>query len=74
MEYVDEKAKFERKSHKGDITMDDTTKGKLSVNIREINKNLMRIAEEKLSTKELVKMEFDAIRALIDDCEKLAVK
>ena len=54
--------------------MDDTTKRKLSVNIREINKNLMRIAEEKLSTKELVKMEFDAIRALIDDCEKLADK
>lgn len=54
--------------------MDDTTKRKLSVNIRKINKNLMRIAEEKLSTKELVKMEFDAIRALIDDCEKLAVK
>lgn len=45
-----------------------------SANIREINKNLMRIAEEKLPTKELVKMEFDAIRALIDDCEKLAVK
>ena len=54
--------------------MDDKTKRKLSVNIREINKNLMRIAEEKLPTKELVKMEFDAIRALIDDCEKLAVK
>ena len=29
--------------------MDDTTKRKLSVNIREINKNLMRIAEEKFS-------------------------
>ena len=54
--------------------MDDTAKRKLSVNSREINKNLIRIAEEKLPTQELVKMEFDAIRALIDDCEKLAVK
>ena len=42
--------------------------------LEEAKVQLMRIAEEKLPTKELVKMEFDAIRALIDDCEKLAVK
>lgn len=44
------------------------------ISLQEQAEEIIRIAEEKLPTKELVKMEFDAIRALIDDCEKLAVK
>ena len=54
--------------------MNDATKRKINVNIKEINKNLNLIVEGKLPTDTLVKMEFDAIRDLIDDCEKLAVK
>lgn len=54
--------------------MNDATKRKINVNIKEINKNLKLIVEGKLPTDTLVKMEFDAIRDLIDDCEKLAVK
>lgn len=49
-------------------------KNKLNANIRAINRDLIEIAEEKLPTDELVKMQFEAIRALIDDCENLVTK
>lgn len=41
---------------------------------KEINENLSIILEGKLPTAELIKMEFDSIRTLIDYCEKLAVE
>lgn len=51
--------------------MTNNTKNKLNANIKAINRDLIEIAEGKLSTDELVKMQFEAIRTLIDDCEKL---
>ena len=42
--------------------------------MKEINENLRIILEGKLPTAELIKMEFDSIRHLIDYCEKLAVE
>ena len=42
--------------------------------MKAINENLRIILKGKLPTAELIKMEFDSIRTLIDYCEKLAVE
>ena len=42
--------------------------------MKAINENLRIILEGKLPTAELIKMEFDSIRLLIDYCEKPAVE
>ena len=54
--------------------MDEATKRKFNANIKAITENLTIIVEEQLPTDELIKMEFEAIRILINDCEKLALK
>lgn len=54
--------------------MDNNLKNKLNANIKAINRDLIEIAEGKLPTDELIKMQFKAIRALINDCEKLVTK
>lgn len=51
--------------------MNENTKKKFDANVKAINRDLAKIVEGKLSTDELVKMQFEAIRILIDDCEKL---
>lgn len=52
----------------------ENTKKKFDVNVNAINRDLAKIAEGKLPTDELVKMQFEAIRILIDDCEKLVIE
>ena len=54
--------------------MNKFDKNKFNANIKAINRDLTKIAEGKLPTDELVKMQFEAIRTLIDDCEKLALE
>lgn len=51
--------------------MDENTKKKMEANVKAINRDLTKIIEGKLPTDELVKMQFEAIRILVDDCEKL---
>lgn len=51
--------------------MDENAKKKLEANVKAINRDLAKIVEGKLPTDELVKMQFEAIRILVDDCEKL---
>ena len=54
--------------------MNNENKKKFDANIKAINRDLAKIAEGKLPTDELVKMQFEAIRILIDDCEKLVIE
>ena len=54
--------------------MNENTKKKFDANVKAINRDLTKIAEGKLPTDELVKMQFEAIRILIDDCEKLVTE
>ena len=54
--------------------MNELVKKELEKNMKAINENLKIILEGKLPTAELIKMEFDSIRTLIDYCEKLAVE
>lgn len=51
--------------------MKSENKKKFDVNIKAINRDLTEISEGKLQSDELTKMQFEAIRSLIDDCEKL---
>ena len=51
--------------------MDENTKKKMEANVKAINRDLAKIVEGKLPTDDLVKMQFEAIRILVDDCEKL---
>lgn len=51
--------------------MNQKNKKKFEANIKAINRDLTRISEGELTSCELVKMQFEAIRILIDDCEKL---
>lgn len=46
-------------------------KNKFNANIKTINRDLLEIAEGKLQKDELTKMQFEAIRSLIDDCENI---
>ena len=55
-------------------TMNENTKKKFDANVNAINRDLVKIVEGKLPTDELVKMQFEAIRILIDDCEKLVIE
>ena len=54
--------------------MNELVKKELEKNMKAINENLKIILEGKLPNAELIKMEFDGIRILIDYCEKLAVE
>ena len=54
--------------------MDEATKRKFNANIKAVNGDLIEILEERLPTDELIKLKFDGIRILIDDCERLALK
>ena len=52
--------------------MNELVKKELEKNVKAINENHRIILEGKLPNAELIKMEFDCIRILIDYCEKLA--
>ncbi len=54
--------------------MDEATKRKFNANIKAVNRDLIEILEERLSTDELIKLKFEGVRILIDDCERLALK
>lgn len=54
--------------------MDNNVKNKLNANIKAINRDLNEIAEGKLQKDELIKLQFKAIRSLIDDCERLVIE
>ena len=54
--------------------MNELVKKELEKNMKVINENLRIILESKFPNAELIKMEFDSIRILIDYCEKLAVE
>lgn len=54
--------------------MNELVKKELEKNMKAINENLIIILDGKLPTAELIKMEFDSIRTLIDYCEKLVVE
>lgn len=54
--------------------MNNETKKKLNANIKAINSDLIMIYEDKLPTNELVKMQFEAIKELISDCERLVLE
>lgn len=51
--------------------MNKFDKNKFNANIKGINRDLLEIAEGKLQKDELIKLQFKAIRSLIDDCERL---
>ena len=51
--------------------MNKFDKNKFNANIKAINRDLLEIAEVKLQKDELIKLQFKAIRSLIDDCERL---
>ena len=58
----------------GGITiMNNENKKKFDANIKAINRDLTGVSEGKLTSDELIKMQFEAIRSLIDDCEKLTI-
>ena len=54
--------------------MNELVKKELEKNMKVINENLRIILEGEFPNAELIKMEFDGIRILIDYCEKLAVE
>ena len=54
--------------------MDEATKRKFNANIKAVNGDLIEILEERFPTDELIKLKFEGIRILIDDCERLALK
>ena len=54
--------------------MDEATKRKFNANIKAVNRDLIEILEKRLPTDELIKLKFEGIRILIDDCQRLALK
>ena len=54
--------------------MDEATKRKFNANIKAVNGDLIGVLENPLPNEELIKLSFDAIRILIDECEKFALK
>lgn len=55
--------------------MDKETKRKFEANIKAINKDLARILElQQLTDEELIELQFDAIKILVDDCQHLVLK
>lgn len=53
--------------------MDEKVKKELIKNIDEINKNFQFILNGSLPTKEIIVLEFEGIKILINYCEKLAL-
>lgn len=53
--------------------MSEKVMKEMQKNIEEINKNFAFVLDG-LPTKEIVKLEFDGIRLLVDYCEQLALK
>lgn len=53
------------------LIMKNKNKKKFDANIKAINRDLIEISEGKLQSDELIKMQFEAIRNLIDDCENI---
>lgn len=51
--------------------MNKENKKKFDTNIKAINKDLTEILEGRLQSDELIKMQFKAVRSLVDDCERL---
>lgn len=51
--------------------MKSENKKNFDANIKAINRDLIEISEDKLTSDKLIKMQFKAIRSLIDDCERL---
>ena len=47
---------------------------KFNANIKAVNRDLIEILEKRLPTDELIKLKFEGIRILIDDCQRLALK
>lgn len=56
------------------VVMNELVKKELVKNVKAINNCLNYIVEEKLPTKELIKLEFESIRCLIDYSEKIAIE
>lgn len=54
--------------------MDKETKRKFEANIKAINNDLIRILELQLTDEELIELQFDAIKILVDDCQHLVLK
>ena len=54
--------------------MNELVKKKMGKNRKAINENFRIIMEDKLPTTELIKLEFESIRSLIDYSEKLALE
>ena len=54
--------------------MDEATKRKFNANIKAVNRDLIEILEKRLPTDELIKLKFEGIRILIDDCQRLTFK
>lgn len=54
--------------------MNELAKKEFEKNVKAINQNLDFVVKGKLPTNELIKMQFDSIRILIDYCEKLALE
>ena len=54
--------------------MNSETKKKLNANIKAVNRDLIMIYEDKLPTNELIKIQFEAIKELISDCERLVLE
>lgn len=53
--------------------MNELAKKEFEKNVKAINQNLDFVVKGQLPTSELIKMQFDSIRILIDYCEKLAL-
>ena len=56
------------------VVMNELVKKELVRNVKAINNNINDVIEEKVPTKELIKLEFEGIRCLIDYCEKIAIE
>lgn len=54
--------------------MNELAKKEFEKNVKAINQNLDFVVNAQLPTNELIKMQFDSIRILIDYCEKLALE
>lgn len=61
------------KRKNGGTIMNNENKKKFDANIKAINRDLTEIPEGKLTSDELIKIQFEAIRSLIDDCERLTI-
>lgn len=61
------------KRKNGGTIMNNENKKKFDANIKAINRDLTEISEGKLTSDELIKIQIEAIRSLIDDCERLTI-